>query len=325
MDSQRGSGKGGAVGVARTVGYLLAGLLVGFVVVVVMRSVGADRDAQRIGAFVSVIGALLLLLRSGSIETRDPLAVLVTLLALGAASVSALSFIGSIEEPARLGCLNTDGPIQATVRVSSTVYSRARLDSDPKGLVLRGCQLRFTGYCIGTVHQNVFDREIPDSRWLILADGRGLVAAGDTVGTIPRHVDPSKCPGGVSAPNALSFTKAVIDERTDRALLLARAPRAAMIGFALKRPDGRWQRLGWNRTAEAGGSETFYLPARASVGSLVAATACMALRRPAGATKQLRLGGPGRSGTPPRFRVTQPIGSQPSDVACDAGLLPVDR
>jgi hypothetical protein len=311
-------------GLLRVVFYLVGGLLAALGVVVIMRWAGADRDMQRIAAFVLVIGALLLLLRSNPAAAQDPFAAVVTLVGLGVASVGALSFIGSIETPAPPGCLNTDGPIRATVKAEYAVIgSKADLASDPKGLVVRGCQLKFTGYCIGAVHQDEFDPRVPDARWLILPDGRGLIEAGSMAGTIPRDADPSKCPGGVRAPTKIVFSKAVIDEKTERVLLQAVAPRAAMIGFALKRRDGQWQRIGWDPTAEGGGPETLYLPARASVGTTVAATACIALRRPAPApTKQLSLAGPGRSGTLLKFHVLQPVGSDPREVACKAGILP---
>jgi hypothetical protein len=324
MDDRGGSQGDEQRSLLRVVLYLVGGLLAALGVVVVMRWVGADRNAQRIAAFVLVIGALLLLLRSSPAAARDPFAAVVTLVGLGVASVGALTLIGSIERPASPGCLNTEGPIKATVKAEYAIIgSKADLASDPKGLVIRGCQLEFTGYCIGAVHQDEFDPLVPDSRWLILPNGRGLIEAGSMSGTIPRDAAPSKCQGQVPAPTKLVFSKAVIDEKTERVLLQATARRAAMIGYALKRPDGQWQRLGWDRTADEGDPETFYLPARASVGTAVSATACIALRRPApGPAKQLSLSGPGRSGAPPKFRVLQPFGSDPREVACKAGILP---
>jgi hypothetical protein len=304
----------------RAAAYMVGGLLVALGAVILMRSLDADRDAQRIAAFFVVVGALFLLLRNENIETKDPLTVLATLIGLGGAAVAALTLVGSIETPPPLGCINTDGPIRGTVGAeTTTIYARATQASEPQGLLLRGCQLEFEGYCIGSVHFDATVDAVRDTRWMILSGGRGLVASGDTVGTTPRDLGPSKCAGGVPPPDRLVFHEAAIDGTSGLVRLQAVAPRAAVIGFALQLRDGRWRRLGWDKIADDDIPLVARVPAEARVGATVSATPCIAFQRPAGPTRYARLRRGDAAGRAPFVR--QPVGWNPREVACQAGIV----
>jgi hypothetical protein len=200
------------------------------------------------------------------------------------------------------------------------IYTGATVASEAKGLVLGGCGLRFTGYCIGAVHQDVTENSVPDSRWLILSDERGLIPSGHTVGSIPVDIKPTTCNYGLAPPKKVTFTKALLDAKNKRVLVDATAPNAAMIGFALELADRHWQRVGWDTTPTGGQPESFGLPAPAAVGTKLLATACMGFRRPIGTPQELALRA-GRSGSPTKTVATQPIDKDGSRVACNSGVL----
>lgn len=226
------------------VAYTLVGLVAAWTAVLVARGLGVTRQGQQVIAFVCIAGALLALSLNASARPDDPASFVATMVALGVAGVAALTIIGPIQRDAGLGCIVSDGPIKATISADEAIiFARATPDSDSKGLLLRGCNVGFVGYCIGAVHPDVLQFGLNDSRWMKLSDGQGLVPSGQTVGTTPASLRPSSCPGGVKPPNALAFKGAIVDVVRGRLSLLAQAPRAALIGFAAELPDGRWRRV----------------------------------------------------------------------------------
>jgi len=312
----------------RLFSYFLVGFLAAWAFVTVLDWLDASRDMQRAAAFVCIAGALWALIRHEQLEAGDALRVAATVFALAVSTVALLGIIGSIEEVPPLGCVSSEGEIQATISPASgaTVWTKATSGSDPTGLLLvRGCRLKFSGWCLGAIHLNARDSAVTDSRWLILSDGRGLVASGHTIGTIPRDVEPENCPGHVEPPGPVEFREAWVDAKAKRVRLLALSPRAAMVGFAV-REDNRWRRLGWDTHAVDEQPVTLQFPAGKPVkaGAVIAAVPCIAFERPtnrdvagAGKAEEKTLILKGRSVEPGNEKIAyQPTGKDVAEVAC---------
>jgi len=234
----------------RLLAHFVVGFLAAWAFVIVLGWLGAGRDLQRVAAFVCVISALVVVFSKEDLRPSDSLSVIATVVGLAISSVAALGVIGSIEKVPDLGCVASEGHINVTIsKDAATVWSQASPASPATGLLLlRGCQMKFTGYCIGAIHRDAIEQNVTDSRWLIISDGRGLVASGHTVGTIPKEEKPQQCPGSVKPPGVVRFQSAELDSKTARIRLFAHSDRAAIIGFALREGD-HWKRLGWDTTA----------------------------------------------------------------------------
>jgi hypothetical protein len=301
--------------------YLAIGTGAAVIAVEIVQALGLDPTGQRVVAFACVGTALLLLAGNSRVKAGEPVAVIATLLGICTAAVAALGYIGPIEAEPPLGCINSSGEIDATVSGETTVvFSRATPASEPKRLLLRGCQLKAEGYCVGAVHQDALENQVLDSRWLILSDNQGLVPAGRTVGNTPAHAH-KRCAGDVPRPDHLTFTAAELDRAKATVALQAVAPRAAFVGFALEHPDGRWVRLGWDKTPEDDQPLNAPAPAEAVRGAEVAAVACIAFRRSSGPVRRATLGR-GRTDRTDLPVVKQPIWSRPEQAACDAAVPP---
>lgn len=290
--------------------------------VLVLRAANASRELQSIVVF-SVVGlALLLAIHRVVTESTEPIGILGTAVALAIGVVGALNYLEVIEPDPAVGCLNSSGPIRASAAADKTIVtSKATALSDPQALLLPGCALRFTGYCIGAVHGDATQGEdVREARWLILDDGQGVVAAGDTVGTIPADIEPSDCPGGLEPPGAPAFSSAVVDTRLGVAEFAARADRSAYVGFAIEQPDKRWRRLGWDRLPGDDAPTVLPVPDGVGPGARVAAATCIGVQRPRGEVV-IRTLAAGRV-TPPKDLpiVRQPEYPDAALTACDAGL-----
>lgn len=304
------------------IAYVGAGAIAAVLAVETAQLFGLDPEGQRVVAFVVVGAALVLLAFNPRLRQGDPVAVAATLLGISVAVVGALSYVGPIEEEPALGCINSDGHLDATISAeTAVVFSRATPASEPRRMLLRGCQIHPTGWCVGAVHGDVLEQEVRDSRWLLLPDDEGLVASGHTVGTTPPDEEPSKCPGGVGRPDQVDFTAAIVDARSSTVALQARAPRAAFIGFAMRRDDGRWARLGWDKAPEDDVALHAPMPPDAKPGAQIAAVACIAFLRPSGAVGQATLGR-GRAKPTELPLVKQPVAERPGDAACNSAVPP---
>jgi hypothetical protein len=292
------------------------------VAVTVARAGDFDPTGQRIVTVLFAGGALFVLLIVRRDLCPDPLSGVLTLTGITGTVVAVLITVGAIEDEPAPGCINTDGPIAATVsgfEGSAVLFSRATPASDAKGLLTRGCKLRALGYCIGASHRDALQEGINDVRWLLLSGRQGLIGAGDIAGTIPRGESAMvKCPGGLDLPDRVDVGAATIDRAQGRVSILARASRAAFIGFALALPDGTWKRLGWDRAPENDVPMIAEVP-EATRGATIIAVACVGFQRPVAARDQERL----QVGTvAPKDLpyVTQPTSQRPEDAACDAGI-----
>jgi len=292
------------------------------VAVVALRALNASRELQTLAVFFSVFLALLGAILLVVTESTEPIGILGAAVALAIGVVGALNYLEVIEPDPPVGCLNSDGPIEASVASDKTIVSsKATALSDARRLLLPGCTLKFTGYCIGAVHGDAIQGEdVREARWLILDDNQGLIASGDTVGTIDPDIKPSPCPGGLNPPGSPVFASAVLDSRAGLARLDARAERAAYVGFAIEQPGNRWRRLGWDRLPGDDAPMVFQVPAGTQQGARVAAATCIGVQRHLGHEVILAL----RQGavTPPKTSPTvrQPTYADAALAACDAGL-----
>lgn len=91
------------------------------------------------------------------------------------------------------------------------------------------------------------------------------------------------------SPARVDVEAAVFDIAQRRVSILAKAPRAAFIGFALAMPNGKWKRLGWDRAPENDRPMIADAP-DATRGATIIAVACLAFQRPVEARDQARLG-----------------------------------
>jgi hypothetical protein len=307
----------------RMLAYYVVASAAALLSVQVLRRLGAGHDAQLAAAALCVVAGLLLVLINEEVKPTDSFAVLTTVMGLAAATVAALSFVGSIDPPPSRGCI-TGSDYNATVAAEIAIVSaRATPVADPVDLALRGCRLKVVGYCIGAVHTNALERQILDSRWLILDDEAGIVAAGAVVGGIPTGSAPQPCPGSRSPPSSPRFEEASYDAKRGMLRLLARSERAAFIGFALRLRSGHWQRVGWDDTpADDEPLVRLALTEGIAVGDAVAAVACIGYHDPSGTPTQVSLGRGTIHHRSQPVAVAQPVGASPASVACESGILP---
>lgn len=310
-------------GLLATAGCVAAGAILGALAGIIAKGADLDPTAQQgITIFVCIAStAIGLLLVRDARPQESAIGTIVTLLGVAAAVVAALIAVGGIEDEPALGCINTEGPLEVTVSAEAAVlFSRATPASDPKGLLIRGCRVRALRYCVGAQHRDALQEGVYDSRWFVLSDDQGLLASGDTAGTTPREEEPSRCAGSTLEPDQVTFEAAVFDEEQGRVALLAQAPRAAFIGFAIALPDGRFKRLGWDRAPENDLPTVAVAPPEATRGATVIAVACMAFLRPVDGVTDSAALGRGRAPDQPLPTVVQPTAEAAEDAACDAGI-----
>jgi hypothetical protein len=306
---------------------LAAGVAIGLVAL--MKGAGASPQLQRVVAFVvlgSVLVFLVLRYRAGP---DDSLSAAAAVIGICAVAVAALTYVGSVDKDPAFGCINTNGPLQETVSGETTiVYSGATPESSARKLLLRGCELHGVAWCVGAVHEDAIEPRVFDARWLVLSGDQGLVPVGRTVGTpLPEDKRDDNCGRGVSPPDAIEFSEAALDSRSGLLAVHAQTEHVAFIGFALRRSENRWQRIGWDY--EPDDELPVVLPApvpRAHPGDEVEAVACLGYRQPAIAdgtavSASVRLGvGSKFTGDRDRVATKQPYAATPEGAACTSSV-----
>lgn len=306
-----------------------AGAVLAALAVWLLRNAGATPQLQRIVAFVCVGSALLLAMLRGRVGPDDGLSAAATLIAVSAVAVAALTYVGSVDKDPQFGCINSHGPLDATVSGNvSVVYSRPTAASDPEGLLLRGCEVHAVSWCVGAIHEDAIEAKVFDVRWLELESDKGFVPVGRTVSQrLPDGDRDDDCTGGIAPPKDITFTLAVLDRETGDVGLTATTKGAAFIGFAIRRSDDRWQRLGWDY--EADDDQPVVLPppaAGARAGDEVVAVACLGYQQPAESdgvpvTQRAPLElARGLERDPKRGATAQPLGKTASDAACNSAV-----
>lgn len=317
--------------------YFAVAAAAGAVAAALGRLVGAGTVASTVAIAVAMFSVLLIYVvratarSTGDLGPGEVLGVLGAATGLVVLEVACLNGAGLVPKP-RPGpipvraCLEgNDGPgvVQTTgLRGKGPLrYSKAQANSDVKGALAVGCEVRYVGICVGQMINDSREAFQPDRRWLILGGGKGLVASGQTVATIPARFRPRRCPGGLEPPTSPRRVGATVDRARGRVAITGQAPRAAYIGVAFKRRDGKWQRLGWDRTPGDRRGTAFRLPRGLAPGRPVAAAACIGYRFPVG-TPTIAVA---RRGNAPRPRpvgpVRQPTGTDAGRTACDAGAI----
>jgi transcriptional regulator with XRE-family HTH domain len=147
-------------------------------------------------------------------------------------------------------------PFEALAKLDAGAAVREGASQDFRRLrrVPSGCMIPFKGYCIGEAIQDPAAR-LPDVRWLLTADGPGVVSSAVTRGDVPADLSPSECLGQRPVPSGVSLSIASASASAGPAparlvRLSAEAPGAALVGFAAKYSDTpdqasvRWRQIG---------------------------------------------------------------------------------
>ena len=228
----------------------------------------------------------------------------------------AVILVGGEDSP---GC-GGDGAFEMTTyKDGAHLYEKATTASQVLHQVKGGCKARFVSYCYGRVHNDSTFEHVRDIRWLIRAGGEGLMPNGETVGQIPPDVPTQRCPGGFPAPRKFTFTRARISKNGRWVELHARAPRAAVIGFALRLPNGRWRRVGWDDVAGDDAPLHMDLFIKAKPGDKIVSIPCIGWKVPVEAKPKTLALKPGDVRKPTGPFVEQPVKATAVDAACDAG------
>jgi hypothetical protein len=318
-------------GILIVLGVLIIAALLAVGVVALLKAGGATPQLQRAVAFALIALPLVALGLWRQVGPDDPLTAAAALIAVSTVVVAALTYVGSVDKDPSFGCINTNGPLEETVSgETSIVYSGATPASTARKLLVRGCELHGVTWCVGAVHQDAIEKRVFDSRWLVLSGGQGLVPIGRTVGApLPEDKRDDDCEGGVSPPESVDLVLAGLDKRRGVVALRANVPHVAFVGYAIRRSDERWQRLGWDY--EADDDVAVVLPAPnppARPGDEVEAVACLGYRQPAirggsvvSDSARLRYGQGFSTGRPAS---EQPYASTAGEAACTSSVpLPV--
>ena len=166
--------------------------------------------------------------------------------------------------PASPGCpaLRTSGASIAftgkTYGSGANVRTGASLQSPVRLRVPAGCDIGFSGYCIGDV---VTDETAgtPDMRWFIIPDGGGEVASAIVHGDPPASLTPRPCPDAVPGPASISLAVSPNGTGGDVVELAATGSRLWIVGFAAyyaSRGSGTdaWHQLGFGDNRQSAGT-----------------------------------------------------------------------
>lgn len=174
-----------------------------------------------------------------------------------------------------------------TSESGANVRSGASLEDAVVARFPAGCELEFTGYCLGGVVHDLTGGS-PDMRWFILED-HDVVASAVIHGNPPAGLSPTECADGVRAPTALSFSAAPGASGPGTVSLRATGANLAIVGYAsfyadARDPGGRWHQIGM-ASAAAEPEQPWQPPVRpGNRGSsvLVFAAACLGGQAPVG-------------------------------------------
>ncbi|MER8182825.1 hypothetical protein [Kitasatospora sp. NPDC094015] len=168
-----------------------------------------------------------------------------------------------------------------------------------------GCQVEFSGFCLGEVITDAFSNT-PDMRWFKVRGG-GVISSGVIHGNPPKTMHSESCDGGAPPPSAISLTVSGPADGMDTIYLKATGEHLGIVGYAgffatgaPQAPAPSWQQLGFTDNALAAFAEPWRLePLRAELATRpqlqVVAVACMGGEGPTGIVdaELVRPGDPG--------------------------------
>jgi hypothetical protein len=310
---------------------IAGGAALAVIAVLFAQRLGASPKLQRIAAYGGVASAMVVVASNHRLRPTDPVTLAATLVGLSTVVVSVLLYVGPIEKTAAFGCIKSQGKYDATISgESAIVYTGPSASNDATRLLLQGCVVHFDHYCIGAVHHDIIEREVLDSRWLILPGKHRYLASGFTVSAPPSSAevpcaDPISTRRDAKPPDRVSLISARIDQQQHLVRIEAVAPRAAFVGFAYRHGKS-WWRLGWDVSPSTHSAVLLSAPATLKVGDPIAAVACVAFNRPARRVAAARLyleGGVRLVGKGKDRSGEQPKGDTPEESACNSGVLAV--
>ncbi|MFE0458398.1 helix-turn-helix domain-containing protein [Kitasatospora sp. NPDC058965] len=117
-----------------------------------------------------------------------------------------------------------------TYGAGAHVHPSASLNSSILRTVPAGCQLHFSGYCLGDVVNDSFGGA-PDMRWFQLSTG-GLVASAIVHGNPPKDLPASSCPGEAPLPSGVTLAFRATASDAGSVELEATGTHLALVGFA---------------------------------------------------------------------------------------------
>jgi hypothetical protein len=193
---------------------------------------------------------------------------------------------GATGVAARASCpgYSGKGGIDARVRVQEAiVYELPDEGSREIKAYAAGCTLSFRGSCIGTTQAT--RHELPDSLWLIMADGSGVMPASD----LGYFEDPSRklrpCRGEAAAPSRVAIVgPPTLSSPITRFHISAQ--NAAFVGLAAGTPHGVghywWRRIGADVRPSSDEAVSWYVERPPTQPTLVLADECLAPNIPSG-------------------------------------------
>ncbi|WP_110670090.1 hypothetical protein [Streptomyces tateyamensis] len=122
-----------------------------------------------------------------------------------------------------------------TYGAGAHIRAGATTNSPTLRTVPPGCQLHFSGYCLGDVVFDAFGGS-PDMRWFELSSG-GVVASAIVHNNPPGSVTASHCPDDAPPPASIALTLGTAPNATDTVQVSATGSHLGLVGFAAKFAD----------------------------------------------------------------------------------------
>ncbi|TQF02480.1 helix-turn-helix domain-containing protein [Kitasatospora acidiphila] len=147
------------------------------------------------------------------------------------AQESTPSACGPVPPPAATGAGSSDF-VGITYGDGAHVRTGASRNSPTIRTIPAGCQLHFTGYCLGDV---IYDSHgaSADMRWFELYGG-GVIASAIIHGNPPNAMAPSQCPADRPMPDAISLNMMRTADASDTVRLWATGTNLGIVGFAAR-------------------------------------------------------------------------------------------
>lgn len=169
----------------------------------------------------------------------------------------------------------------ATYGIGANIRTGASLSASVLERVPEGCELSFSGYCLGDLVKDT-TAGTPDTRWFMLTTG-GEVASAIVHGNPPPGLPPQPCPQDVPDPSSIRLSISAEGSSSGVVALHASGGNLWIVGFAAYYPAGpddssaQWHQLSMGTATDPAGFTALLRSASAPAGYPgipVAAVAC---------------------------------------------------